>query len=78
MEGRVLSILLPGYRFSEKKENLKEMFCSYRKTFYICTRNLDISPVCTRFTPAKGPFVYRLGRKIFILERGVRFPYGLQ
>ena len=26
----------------------------------------------------KGPFVYRLGRKIFILERGVRFPYGLQ
>ncbi len=25
-----------------------------------------------------GPFVYRLGRKIFILERGVRFPYGLQ
>ena len=25
-----------------------------------------------------GPFVYRLGRQIFILERGVRFPYGLQ
>ena len=25
-----------------------------------------------------GPFVYRLGRKIFILERGVRLPYGLQ
>ena len=25
-----------------------------------------------------GGFVYRLGRKIFILERGVRFPYGLQ
>ena len=24
-----------------------------------------------------GPFVYRLGRKIFILERGVRFPQGL-
>ena len=23
-------------------------------------------------------FVYRLGRKIFILERGVRFPQGLQ
>jgi hypothetical protein len=30
-------------------------------------------------TPEKdGPFVYRLGRKIFILERGVRFPHGLQ
>ncbi len=26
---------------------------------------------------ANGPFVYRLGRKIFILERGVRFPQGL-
>ena len=25
-----------------------------------------------------GLFVYRQGRKIFILERGVRFPYGLQ
>ena len=24
-----------------------------------------------------GPFVYRFGRKIFILERGVRFPQGL-
>ncbi|SBV92517.1 hypothetical protein KL86DYS1_10630 [uncultured Dysgonomonas sp.] len=29
-------------------------------------------------TPQDGPFVYRLGRKIFILERGVRLPYGLQ
>ena len=25
-----------------------------------------------------GPFVYRLGRKIFILERGVRFSHGLR
>ena len=25
----------------------------------------------------RGPFVYRLGRKIFILERAVRFCYGL-
>gem|GEM_PF-2105512 len=25
-----------------------------------------------------GPFVYRLGRKVFILERGVRLPHGLQ
>ena len=24
-----------------------------------------------------GPFVYRLGRKIFILERGGPFPHGL-
>ncbi len=25
-----------------------------------------------------GPFVYRLGHRVFIPERGVRFPYGLQ
>jgi hypothetical protein len=25
-----------------------------------------------------GPFVYRLGLQVFILARGVRFPYGLQ
>jgi hypothetical protein len=25
-----------------------------------------------------GPFVYRSGRQVFILVRGVRFPYGLQ
>ena len=31
-----------------------------------------------RGSSSNGPFVYRLGRKIFILERGVRFPYGLQ
>ena len=27
---------------------------------------------------SRGPFVYRLGRKIFILERGVRLSYGLR
>ena len=26
----------------------------------------------------KGPFVHRLGPKVFILARGVRLPYGLQ
>ncbi len=30
-----------------------------------------------RLTPRHGPFVYRLGRQVFNLERGVRFPYGL-
>jgi hypothetical protein len=25
-----------------------------------------------------GPFVYRLGHNPFTVERGVRFPYGLQ
>ena len=28
-------------------------------------------------TSQRGPFVYRLGRQVFNLERGVRFPYGL-
>ena len=28
--------------------------------------------------PVNGGFVYRLGRKIFILERRVRFSYSLQ
>ena len=36
-----------------------------RQNFFICKKE-------------EGPFVYRLGRKIFILERGVRFSYGLQ
>jgi hypothetical protein len=26
---------------------------------------------------ASGPFVYRLGRQVFNLKRGVRLPYGL-
>ncbi len=30
-----------------------------------------------RLTLRHGPFVYRLGRQVFNLERGVRFPYGL-
>ena len=29
-------------------------------------------------TENNGPFVYRSGRQVFILETGVRFPYGLQ
>jgi hypothetical protein len=31
----------------------------------------------TAFLSKDGPFVYRLGRQVFILVRGVRFPYGL-
>ena len=33
---------------------------------------------CTFAHEKYGPFVYRLGRQVFILERGVRLPYGLQ
>jgi hypothetical protein len=30
-----------------------------------------------RWPEANGPFVYRLGRHPFTVQRGVRFPYGL-
>ena len=40
------------------------MFCQFREIVYLCTRNREIT------------FLERY--KIFILERGVRFPYGLQ
>lgn len=45
----------------------------------ICASYIPIgfTPASVGFTTAQGPFVYRLGRKIFILERGVRLPYGL-
>jgi hypothetical protein len=43
------------------------------KCIYLCVafeeRHLNVS---------NGPFVYRLGRQVFILVGGVRFPYGLQ
>ena len=56
----------------------KFAYLKYIRTFapaignqYRCNRNPDIPE------HKDGPFVYRLGRKIFILERGVRFPHGL-
>ena len=45
---------------------------------YFCIRNHGRMILQNREAPHDGPFVYRLGRKIFILERGVRLPYGLQ
>ena len=33
------------------------------------------SPICA--PTRRAPFVYRLGRQVFNLERGVRFPYGV-
>ena len=45
-------------------------FGGFGKSIYICTRFSSESVF--------GPFVYRLGRKIFILERAVRFCYGLR
>ena len=59
------------------------MFCQFKKSFYLCNRkrekhSLKASQAKARQQSRLGPFVYRLGRKIFILERGVRFPHGLQ
>ena len=34
-------------------------------------------PLLQVFEVVSGPFVYRLGRHPFTVQRGVRFPYGL-
>ena len=52
-------------------KNFFHKICSIQKK-YISLQSLS------GHTRKDGPFVYRLGRKIFILERGVRFSYGLQ
>ena len=57
------------------------MFANSKKgfTFALAFDRYRVKAKSSKGTSSKdGPFVYRLGRKIFILERGVRFPYGLQ
>ena len=34
--------------------------------------------ICTPFSGKTGPFVYGLGRNVFILVTVIRIPYGLQ
>ena len=47
------------------------IFCQFKKSFYLCIRKQKEMRLQERKRSAKdGPFVYRLGRKIFILERG--------
>ena len=41
-------------------------------------KNSCIFALALKAKAIDGPFVYRLGRQVFILVRGVRFPYGLQ
>ena len=57
------------------------MFWRFQNSSYLCIRKReDMYPRETSGVLPEikdGPFVYRLGRKIFILERGVRFPHGL-
>ena len=57
------------------------MFWRFQNSSYLCIRKREIC-ILVRSSGVlpeikDGPFVYRLGRKIFILERGVRFPHGL-
>ena len=74
----IISDFIRLYSFSscfyiEKFAYLKNIrtFAPAIGNHYRCNRNPDIPE------HKDGPFVYRLGRKIFILERGVRFPHGL-
>ena len=54
------------------------MFCQFENSSYLCIRKRKEN-ACIRAETLQrlGLFVYRLGRKIFILERGVRFPQRL-
>src|SRR5574344_2218946 len=51
------------------KKNIKK-FCWSEKSSSLCTRK-------RKFCSMAGPFVSRLGREIFILQRAVRLCYGL-
>ena len=53
----------------KKHAKFKQRFDVFRFAILACYRGL---------TAPFGPFVYRLGRKIFILKRAVRFCYGLR
>ena len=61
----------------------KALCVGFEKKYKIFTSVLAEIKNCCIFALAlqkicDGPFVYRLGRQVFILVRGVRFPYGLQ
>jgi hypothetical protein len=43
---------------------------------FLLVENKNVHIFAPRYK--NGPFVQRLGRQVFILETGVRFPYGLQ
>ena len=58
----------------KKSVIFSHIFCTSHFFAYLCTAKATPFGACDS---GKGPFVYRLGRKIFILERGVRLSYGL-
>ena len=73
--GRVFSCvwrMRRGLKIGGSKKNRKEVHFAAKIL-------LHPSPVLPSYATrhGAGPFVYRLGRQVFNLERGVRFPYGL-
>ena len=67
-------------RLREMKADKAAAAEAYNKVSSMLDRLARKNVISNRGVPAvqDGPFVYRLGRKIFILERGVRFSYGLR
>ncbi len=63
--------------FSPKMHFFRKNICTIQKVAVplhpLSPRNAEMQEMAE----SDGPFVYRLGRKIFILERAVRFCYGL-
>ena len=69
--------------FSPKTKTLLSFYGDERKFRFFCgktwakTCEIKKTALVLHSLKAFGPFVYRLGLQIFILARGVRFPYGL-
>ncbi len=59
---------------------LFEKFISKKNILKIIAKKFAVTKKGFIFANSKinGPFVYRLGRMVFIHVRGVRLPYGLQ
>ena len=64
--------LIPDSRFIPQ-----DMLPHERSEQMIAVATSKIENRESRIAYLPGPFVYRLGRQVFILVRGVRFPYGL-
>ena len=72
---RVVSAMLD--RLASKKAISKNKASNLKSKLALYVNKLG-SEAFLRVVRVYGPFVYRLGRKIFILERAVRFCYGLR
>ena len=65
------NLLVECYLQKRTNKNQKKYCCALAGLKNSCI-------FATAILSKDGPFVYRLGRQVFILVRGVRFPYGLQ